>query len=123
MNVFTFHLAECGVAETLRALMRPTSSPSTTGVVHAECMVPMILGHPVALPWRYRPQQIAVFAAWHSEDAVDDFLRSCRLGCALAMGWHVRMEFVRRWGHISEFDGLPRTARELDDDQPVVAVT
>ncbi|MCG8583840.1 MAG: hypothetical protein MI757_03920 [Pirellulales bacterium] len=123
MNVFTFHLAECGVAETLKALARPPRSWATPGLVHAECMVPMTLGRPVALPWRYRPHQIAMFAAWESEKAVDSFLQSARLGRALAMGWHVRMEFVRRWGHITELDGLPRVAVELDDDQPVVAVT
>ena len=123
MNVFSFHLAECGIAATLLALARPPRSHSTSGLVHAECMVPMTLGRPVALPWRYRPHQIAVIAAWQTEDAIDDFLRSCRLGRALAMGWHVRMEFVRRWGHVSELDGLSRVARELDDRQPVVAVT
>lgn len=123
MNVFSFHLAQCGISETLLALARPPRSTSTPGLVHAECMAPMILGRPVALPWRYRPQQIAVFAAWQSEEAIDDFLRSSRLGRSLAMGWHVRMMFVRRWGHISELDGLPQTALVLDDHQPVVAVT
>jgi hypothetical protein len=77
----------------------------------------------VALPWRYRPHQIAVFAAWQNEGALEAFLRSCRLGRALATGWHVRMEFVRRWGAIRELDGLPQTALTLDDHQPVVAVT
>ncbi len=91
MNVFTFHLAECGLAETLRALARPPTSASTPGLVHAECLVPMSLGRPVALPWRYRPQQIAVFAAWQQESAIDEFLQSSRLGRALATGWHVRM--------------------------------
>ena len=123
MNVFSFHLAECGIAETLWALARPPRSKSTPGLVHAECMVPMTLGHPMALPSRYRPHQIAVFAAWQSESAIDDFMRSSGLGCALAIGWHVRMEFVRRWGHISEFDGLPRIALDYDDHRPVVAVT
>ncbi len=123
MNVFTLHLAQCGLAETLRALARPPTSVSTPGLVHAECLVPMTLGRPVALPWRYRPQQIAVFAAWQQEGAIDEFLQSSRLGRALATGWHVRMEFVRRWGEIRELDGLPRTALTLDDHQPVVAVT
>lgn len=123
MNVFSFHLAECGIAETLCALARPPRSQSTPGLAHAECMVPMTLGRPVALPWRYRPHQIAVFAAWQSETAIDDFMRSPGLGRALAMGWHVRMEFVRRWGHVSELDGFPRIALEHDDHQPVVAVT
>jgi hypothetical protein len=86
-------------------------------------MVPMTLGRPVALPSRYRPHQIAVFAAWQSENAIDDFMRSSRLGRALVMGWHIRMEFVRRWGHINELDVLPRVALADDDNQPVVAVT
>ena len=123
MNVFTFHLAECGIAVTLRALARPPSSQSTPGLVHAECMVPMTLGRPIALPWRYRPRQLAVFAAWQSENAINEFMRDSWLGRKLATGWHVRMEFVRRWGHISELDGLPGNAIDLDDHQPVVAVT
>lgn len=123
MNVFSFHLAPCGVFETLRALAWPPNATSTAGLIHAECMVPMTLGRPVALPWRYRPHQIAVFAAWRDEDAIDDYLRSCRLGRALARGWHVRMEFARRWGRISELDGLQPTAHSLTDDEPVVAVT
>ena len=123
MNVFTFHLAECGVAQALRALVRPPRRTSTPGLIHAECLVPMTLGRPVALPWRYRPHQIAVFAAWQSETAIGDFLRSSRLGRALAQGWHVRMEFARRWGYVSELDGLPQNAIDLDDQQPVVAVT
>lgn len=123
MNVFTFHLADCGITTTLRALVRPPRTRSTPGLVHAECMVPMTLGRPVALPWRYRPHQIAVFAAWQDEHAIDEFLQSSRLGRALAQGWQVRMEFVRRWGFISELDGLPQVALEHDDRQPVVAVT
>lgn len=123
MNVFTFHLAECGVAQTVRALIRPPTSRSTPGLVHAECMVPMTLGRPIALPWRYRPHQIALFAAWQDEDAIDGFMQSSRLGRALAKGWHVRMEFVRRWGYISELDGLPSRAIHHDDQLPVVAVT
>ena len=119
MNVFTFHLAECGIANTLRALLRPPTSQSAAGLVHAECMVPMTLGRPVALPTRYQPQQLAMFAAWQSEDAIDEFLRSPGLGRVLAVGWHVRLEFVRRWGHVRELDGLPLVARELAEDQPV----
>jgi hypothetical protein len=123
MNIFSFHLAECGIVETLCALARPPTSASTPGLVHAECLVPMTLGRPVALPWRYRPHQIAVFAAWQNEAAIDEFSRSSRLGRVLATGWHVRMEFVRRWGEISELNSLPRTALTLEDHQPVVAVT
>lgn len=83
----------------------------------------MTLGLPLAWPTRYRPHQLAVFAAWQDEAAIDAFLRSPGLGHALAAGWHVRMEFVRRWGHITELAGLPQSAREYDDQLPVVAVT
>ncbi|MCA9051719.1 MAG: hypothetical protein KDA89_23435 [Planctomycetaceae bacterium] len=123
MKIFSFHLAECGITTTLQAIARPPQPRSTPGLVHAECMVPMTLGRPVALPWRYHPQQIAVFAAWQSEEAIDEFLQSGRTGRALAAGWHVRMEFLRRWGYVREFDGLPQTALEYDNRQPVVAVT
>ena len=123
MNVFSFHLSESGVGTTLGALVRPPTSGSTPGLSHAECLTPMTLGRPIALPTRYRPHQLALFAAWQSEQAIDDFLGSTRLGKRLAGGWHVRMEFCRRWGSVNAFDGLPQTAISLDDDEPVVAVT
>lgn len=123
MNVFSFHLAACGIATTLRAVALPPTSRTVPGLVHAECLVPMTLGQPVALPSRYRPHQIAVFAAWQGEAAIEEFFHSCSLGHALAAGWHVRMEFVRRWGSVRALDGLPLVAREHRDDQPVVAVT
>lgn len=123
MNVFTFHLAGSGVAATLGALACPPTSRTVPGLVHAECLVPMTLGRPVALPSRYRPHQLAVFAAWESAGAIDEFLQSCPLGRDLAAGWHVRMEFVRRWGFVRGLDGLPLVARQHGDEQPVVAVT
>ena len=33
------------------------------------------------------------------------------------------MTFLRRWGHVSEFGGLPESVREQDSAAPVVAVT
>lgn len=123
MDVFTFHLAECGVSTSLGALVRPPKSGHVPGLIHAECMIPMTLGRPVALPTRYRPRQLAVFARWESESAVDDFLATSKLGKRLADGWHVRMTFLRRWGHISELKELPTVAVEHDEQSPVVAVT
>lgn len=108
---------------TLGALVRPPHAGTIAGLVHAECMIPMTLGRPVALPTRYRPHQMALFARWESEAAIDDFLASTRLGRRIAGGWHVRMEFLRRWGQISELDGLPAVAGEYDELQPVVGVT
>jgi len=64
-----------------------------------------------------------MFAAWEDEAAIDDFLQRTRLGRALAAGWHVRLQFLRRWGHVAAFDGLPAIAGETNLDAPVVAVT
>ena len=64
-----------------------------------------------------------MFAAWESDAAIDDFLNSTKLGRELATGWHVRMAFQRRWGYVSEFDGLTESVGEQDPAAPVVAVT
>ena len=123
MSVFSFHLANCGIITTIGALVGPPNANTVPGLVHAECMIPMTLGRPVALPSRYRPHQIAVFARWNSEGAIDEFLENSKLGVELARGWHVRMEFLRRWGRISELDDLPVAAVDHYELSPVVAVT
>src|SRR5512145_1678500 len=64
-----------------------------------------------------------MFAAWESHAAIDEFLASTWLGRALATGWHVRLAFQRRWGYVSEFDGLAEGAPEQDPAAPVVAGT
>ena len=64
-----------------------------------------------------------MFAAWESHGVIDAFLSSTQLGRAFATGWHVRMAFQRRWGHISEFDGLTEQGEAHDPAAPVVAVT
>jgi len=88
-----------------------------------EIVVPMTLGRGVTQPSRYHPRQVAAFAAWEDEAALDEFLSRDRCGMALARGWHVRMEFVRKWGNLTGFNDLPLTAMELDDEDPVVSVT
>jgi len=120
VGVHTFHLARAGVVETLRSLWRP---PAFDGLLQVECMAPMQLGAPILSPWRWQGGQLAMFAAWSDQAAVDRFLASHPLGRILADGWHVRLAFLRRWGHVSALDGLPETAGETDLDAPVVAVT
>lgn len=83
----------------------------------------MILGAPILSPARMQLRQLTMFAAWESHAAIDEFLAGTKLGRAFAAGWHVRMEFLRRWGHISEFDGLTESVGAQDPDAPVVAVT
>lgn len=123
MVVHTFHLAKPGLVTTIAALVRPPTAAAVAGLRHAECMMPMQLGASFVSPGRWQLRRLAMFAAWESEAAIDDFLQHNRLGRALAAGWHVRLQFLRRWGHVSAFDGLPATAGETDPDAPVVAVT
>jgi hypothetical protein len=85
-------------------------------------MAMMMLGAPILSPKRMMLQQLAMFAAWENQDALDEFLSTTKLGGVLASGWHVRMELLRRWGHITEFDDPP-SVEEQDQEAPVVSVT
>ena len=123
MVVNSFHLAKPGLVTTIAALVRPPTSATVPGLRHAECMMPMQLGSSLFSPARWQLRRLGVFAAWENESAIDDFLQRTRLGRALADGWHVRLRFLRRWGHVAAFDGLPANESETDLEAPVVAVT
>jgi hypothetical protein len=83
----------------------------------------MTLGAPILSPARMQLRHLAMFAAWESRDAIDGFLAGTKLGRAFAAGWHVRMAFQRRWGHVGEFDGLPESIGAQDPAAPAIAVT
>ncbi len=121
--VFTFHLAKTRLLTTLRALWRPPTPERVAGLEHAECMTVMTLGAPIFSPTRLQLKRFAMFASWSSEDAIDDFLAKTPLGHELAVGWHVRLAFLRRWGHLAAFPDLPAKTGEQDPEAPVVAVT
>ena len=123
MKLFSFHLASPGLGKTLATLLQPPRPGTPRGLSHIEIVVPMTLGRGVTRPSRYHPRQVAAFAAWEDEAALDEFLSNDKCGSALAEGWHVRMELVRKWGRLQGLDALPQTAIELDDEDPVVSVT
>ncbi len=123
MTVHTFHLAEVPAAAGVRALVRPPSPAATDGLDHLECLSLMRLGAPTVSPDRLQVRRLAVFAQWRDEDAVDRFLEHDPLGGALAGGWHVRLEFLRRWSTLAALPGLPVRAGRWEQDEPVVAVT
>lgn len=120
---FSFHLAKASLATTANALWRPPTANNVPGLCHAECMAVMALGSPILSPARMQLRRLAVFASWESERALEAFLTDTGLGRLLSAGWHVRLEFLRRWGHITEFDGLPLSVGKTDPAAPVVAVT
>ncbi|WP_435769935.1 hypothetical protein [Nocardioides sp. SYSU DS0651] len=123
MTIHSFHLAEVPRRVGTRALLRPPSPATVPGLDHAECLALMRLGAPVVSRDRLQLGRLAVFAQWHDEAALDRFLARNPLGRELAGGWHVRLEFMRRWSSIAALPGLPERAGEWQRDEPVVAVT
>jgi hypothetical protein len=123
MQLFSFHLAETTPATTAMAICRPPTSSSALGLRHAECMAAMTLGSPIVSPARMQLRNLAMFAAWESEAALDAFLAQTKLGRALTAGWHVRLNFLRQWGRFAELGELPANDADADPAQPVVAVT
>jgi hypothetical protein len=121
--VFSFHLAESTLGTTLSALLHPPLVDGAPGLRHAECMTVMALGSAILSPARMQLRRLALFAAWDSECAIDAFLTDTDLGRTFARGWHVRLEYLRRWGRIAELDDLPARAGEVSPGAPVVAVT
>ncbi len=104
-------------------MLFPPSAKQVRGLLHAECMHVMTLGSAVFSPSRMLIRQVAVFAQWEDETAVNDFLAHNSTGKILAKGWHVRLAFMRQWGRISGFD-IPEVSVASDDPgMPVVAVT
>lgn len=120
----SFHLAEVSPATGAAALLRGlrTGEPRP-GLRHAECLAGMRLGSPVVSPDRLQLRRLAVFASWESEAALDGFLGDDPLGRELAVGWHVRLQFLRRWGSVAELTDLPEIADRSDPAEPVVALT
>jgi hypothetical protein len=123
VSVFSFHLAKTTLATTAGALFYPPTTDTVTGLRQAECMTVMALGSPILSSARMQLRHLAMFASWESAAAIDEFLTDTELGRTLALGWHVRLEFLRRWGRVSEFDDLPLVAGEAAPNAPVVAVT
>lgn len=111
------------MAAAVRLLRRPPSPRSTPGLHHAECLALMRLGAPTVSPDRMQLTRLAMFARWDGEAAIDDFLADARSARQLAAGWHVRMEFLRRWSTLSVLPDLPARVGTWSEDEPVVAVT
>lgn len=123
MSLFTFHLAKVSLMSALKTFSNPPKAGGVPGLIHIECMTSMTLGSKVFSASRLLVRQVAVFAQWESESALEDFLKKNRLGRTLSKGWHIRLQYLRQWGKINGFV-IPRNSVELDDpDAPVVAVT
>ncbi len=121
--VHSFHLAELAATSTARALVRPPTARTTPGLRHAECLAMMQLGSPPISLARLQLGRIAMFAEWDDETALERFLGHDQLGQQLAGGWHVRLQFLRRYGQLAALPDLPPRAGRSDQEEPTVAVT
>lgn len=123
MVVFSYHLIRLPLSISLRGLFLNPLKKDIKGLVHSEYMTSMTLGSPIVSSSRFLIRQVAVFAQWEDERALNEFLEKHRFGKILAQGWHIRLKFVRQWGTISGFK-IPRVSDPEDlDHVPVVAVT
>lgn len=117
----SFHLVTLPPARATRLLGRGLGR--VEGLRHVEPMTTMLLGAPVVSPARMQLRRLAMFCAWESEDALESFLSDDPTGRAVADGWHVRMRFLRRWGHVAALGDLPEVAERSAPSEPVVAFT
>lgn len=123
MTIHTLHLAEVPPHVAVRALARPPSHGTVQGLDHAELLALMRLGAPTVSPDRMQLRRLAVFAQWRDEDGLERFLGEDALGRHLSAGWHVRLQFLRRWSSLEALPGLPASVGRWAQDEPVVAVT
>jgi hypothetical protein len=121
--IHSFHLAEMPVRATAAALLRPPTPATAPGLQHGECLARIQFGTPIVSPRRLQVGTFALFAQWDDEQALDRFLTEHRLGRRLAAGWHVRMQYLRRFGAIAALGDLSRVAGEWSEEEPIVAVT
>ncbi|GAA4123988.1 hypothetical protein GCM10022415_29660 [Knoellia locipacati] len=124
MGIHSFHLATVPPLLAARALVGGArETASVAGLEHVEHLSLMTLGAPAVSLERVQLRRHAVFAQWESEAALDSYLARHAFGRHLAAGWHVRLEFVRRWGAVSGLDRLRPRVGSMEPDEPVVAVT
>lgn len=123
VKIFTFGLARASAFQSLSALMRPSARLGVPGFVHAEFLTQMRLGSAILSTRRMQLRNLTMFAAWESEEAIEQFLSKSELGHAFAAGWHLRMRFLRRWGSVREFADLPEDTGGSDPSAPVAAYT
>ncbi|MDY8135412.1 hypothetical protein [Aquimarina sp. 2201CG5-10] len=123
MSIFSYHLVKIPFSLAIKGLFTNLINTKAKGLVHSEYMMAMTLGSPIISPSRFLIKQVAIFAQWENEEALDNYLEQEKFGKILANGWHVRLAFMREWGKISGFK-IPKQKAELESpSSPVVAVT
>jgi hypothetical protein len=119
----SYHLVDVPARVGAVSLMRSPDQTTVAGLQHAECLALMQFGSPIVSLARLQLRHLAMFAQWDYETALDRFLTTHSLGRRLATGWHVRLQYLRRYGTIAALASLPERAGNWDPEEPIVAVT
>ena len=123
MNIFSYHLVELPIFDSIKRIFSSPISKDTKGLIHSEYMTAMTLGSPIFSPSRVLIGKSAIFIQWENEIALENYLKKDSFGRILAKGWHVRLSFIREWGKFSGFK-IPDQKDKLESpNSPVVAVT
>jgi hypothetical protein len=119
----SFHLVDMPARVSAGTLVRPPNRTRVDGLQHAECLALMQFGAPIVSLARLQLRRFAMFAQWDDESALDRFLDTHAFGRRLAAGWHVRLQYLRRYGAIAALGDLPERTGTWDPEEPIVAVT
>jgi len=123
MSIFSYHLVKIPLGLTIKGLFSNPINKKAKGLIHFEYMKAMTLGSPIISRSRFLINQVAFFAQWENEQALENYLENEKFGENLAKGWHVRLKFMREWGKLSGFK-IPELKAELKSPlSAVVAVT
>lgn len=123
MSISSFHLVKISPWSAVKGLFSSLISKRTEGLIYSEYMTSMTLGSPIISTKRFQIREVAIFAQWESEKALESFLDNDKFGKILKKGWHVRLGFMRDWGKIKGFK-VPKEKEPLENpNSPVVAVT
>lgn len=116
--ITSVHVAKLGPSGVVFRGPNPSKTP---GLLSADGGPISALG-PGLLP-RLDPTRVAMVAFWESEDSLDEYLESNRVGQRLAHGWQARLAPIRAYG---SWPGLPvdtPAGRSVVTDGPVVVTT
>lgn len=123
MSISSFHLVKLPYKTALKELFFNTINKNTKGLIYSEYMSAMTLGAPIISTSRFLIREVAIFAQWENENALENFLEQDKFGKLLNKGWHLRLGFMRDWGKIKGFK-IPKEKETLEGlNAPVVAVT
>lgn len=121
-EIFSFHSFPVPLYQIPWYLFGNRFFRKSRGLIHSECLIPMLLGESLFSWKRYRIQEVVVFALWNSEKDLNDFLEKHKQG-QIQKGWHLRLRMYRRWGSISEFSLARVNDRISKLDSTTVAIT